>query len=113
VRCAYRLNFSIALGFWFLDCHATRRTSIGGLLQNEGCVQYGRALMAKNAVWEIPFGVLVPPAGSVTNLLTVCTPSSSHVGFQAFRVEPTYLLHAISLHMYKPDEVWNEIYHTI
>ena len=85
------LNYSIALGFWFIDCHATRRTSVKGLLQNEGCVQYGRRLMDKGAVWEIPFGVIVPPRDSVNNLLAACTPSSSHVAFQGFRVEPTYM----------------------
>ena len=49
IRPGSALNFSVGLGSWFIDCHATRRTSVGGLLQNEGCVQYGRALMAKGA----------------------------------------------------------------
>jgi hypothetical protein len=86
-----RLDFSVGLGFWFIDCHATRLTSVGGLLQNEGCIQYGRSHMAANAVWEIPFGVMVAPKGGVSNLLSVCTLSTSHVGFQPFRVEPTYM----------------------
>jgi hypothetical protein len=89
---AVALNFSVGLGFWFIDCHATRRTSIGGLLQNEGCIQYGRSLMAKDRVWEIPFGVMVPPKGSVDNLLSTSALSASHVGFQALRVEPTYMV---------------------
>jgi hypothetical protein len=85
-RSVAAVNFSVGLGFWFIDCHATRRTSVGGLLQNEGCIQYGRKLMDKNSVFEIPFGVMLPPVGSVRNLLSVCAMSASHVGFQAFRV---------------------------
>jgi hypothetical protein len=33
------LAYSVGLGFWFVDCHAVRRTSVGGILRNEGCVQ--------------------------------------------------------------------------
>jgi len=47
--------------------------------------------MDQNRVWEIPFGVSVPPPGSVQNLLSVCAPSASHVGFQPLRVEPTWM----------------------
>ena len=88
---ASALNFSIGLGCWFIDCHATRRTSVNNLIQNEGCVQYGRRLMDQNLVWEIPFGVSVPPQGSVQNVLSVCAPSASHVGFQPLRIEPTWM----------------------
>ena len=35
---------------------------------------------------------MVPPEESVSNLLSVCAPSASHVGFQAFRVEPTFMV---------------------
>ena len=84
---ASRLNFSIGLGFWFIDSHPVRRLALEGLLQNEGCLQSPRG----SAGWEIPFGIIAPPNGSVDNLLVVCAPSSSHVGFQPLRVEPTFM----------------------
>lgn len=86
------LDFSIGLGFWFIDSHAVRRVSVGGLLRNEGCVQYGRSQMAAGAVWEMPFGVLTPPPTSPANLLAVCAISATHIGYQPFRVEPTFMV---------------------
>ena len=55
--------------------------------------RYGRSQMASGAVWEIPFGVLTPPntEGVPQNVLAVCALSTSHVGFQPFRVEPTWM----------------------
>ena len=94
------LGFSVGLGFWFLDSHPVRRVAAAGwlgqddvpgdsapTLQNEGCLQSPRGA----AGWEIPFGIMVPPNGSVTNLLVVCAASATHVGFQALRVEPTFM----------------------
>ena len=99
---ASSLGFSVGLGFWFLDSHPVRRVAAAGwlgsnvparqrgsgpMLQNEGCLQSPRG----SAGWEIPFGIMVPPNGSVVNLLVVCAPSATHVGFQALRVEPTFM----------------------
>ena len=103
---ASSLGFSVGLGFWFLDSHPVRHVAAAGwlgrggatarqrgsgparpTLQNEGCLQSPRG----SAGWEIPFGIMVPPNGSVANLLVVCAPSATHVGFQALRVEPTFM----------------------
>jgi hypothetical protein len=81
------LNFAVGLGFWFIDSHPVRRLAVGGFLQNEGCLQSPRG----SAGWEIPFGIVVPPTGTVDNLLVACAPSSTHVGFQPLRVEPTFM----------------------
>lgn len=48
------LGFSVGLGFWFVDCHAVRRTSVGGVLRNEGCLQYVISLPRRNHVGVTP-----------------------------------------------------------
>eukprot|EP00041_Stephanoeca_diplocostata_P017558 m.356099 g.356099 ORF g.356099 m.356099 type:complete len:780 (-) comp20745_c0_seq2:34-2373(-) len=84
-------NVSVGLGFWFIDCHAVQHVSVNGIVHNEGCIQNGRDRMDAGDVFEIPLAILVPPAMSVSNLVSVCTPSASHVGFNALRVAPTYM----------------------
>jgi len=84
------LAFSVALGFWFIDCHPVRHTAVAGLLRNEGCLQHSGG-NGGSSPFEVPFGILVPRAGAVDNLLAVCAVGASHVGFQPLRVEPTFM----------------------
>lgn len=92
VRNTTSLNASVGYGFWFIDCHAVQRVAVGNATRNEGCAQVGRTVMDAGGMFGIPYGLLVPGARTVGNLLVPGAPSASHIGFQAFRVEPTYMV---------------------
>ena len=42
--------------------------------------------------YQIPFWVAVPKAAELSNLLTVSTPSASHVGMSTLRMEPQFMV---------------------
>lgn len=44
------------------------------------------------ALYQLPYWVLLPKRGEVTNLLCPTTPSTSHVTFASLRVEPQFLI---------------------
>ena len=44
------------------------------------------------APYVIPFDAMLPKASQVTNLLSVVSASSSHVRFNAIRMEPTWMI---------------------
>eukprot|EP00039_Didymoeca_costata_P009334 m.123393 g.123393 ORF g.123393 m.123393 type:complete len:492 (-) comp14445_c1_seq2:33-1508(-) len=90
-------NTAIGQGFWFVDCHAvqhviTKDTNNQYVVHNEGCVQYGRDNMDNSYTWSIPYGVVVPPRSGVNNLVVTCAVSATHIGYQPFRVEPTFMV---------------------
>jgi hypothetical protein len=101
-------KLSVGRGYWFIDVHAVQRVAVAPnssvvsasgsaappplVLRNEGCVQIGRSRMDQGAIFPIPYGVMVPPPGSARNLLVAGAVSSSHIGYQAFRVEPTFMV---------------------
>lgn len=74
---------SIAISDYGHNCHGTSHTGpmIGGKHAGEF---YGPV-----APYQIPYGVIVPKM--VTNLLVPVAASSSHVGFCALRLEPTWM----------------------
>ena len=87
------LNTTVGLGFWFIDCHAVQRVAQpGNRTENEGCVQYGRDLMDQGAVFGLPFGLMLPPAATVSNVMATAALSASHIGFQPLRIEPTFMV---------------------
>jgi hypothetical protein len=76
----------IALGTYRLDSHFVRRIlGADGLVRGEG--QFGAATRP----YQIPYDVLVPPLGSVDNLLVSVDVSVSHVAWASIRTEPTFM----------------------
>ncbi len=77
----------------FVDCHAVQRVATpSNRTENEGCVQFGRTQMDNGAVFALPLGLLLPPAGTVENLMAVAAVAATHIGFQPLRIEPTFMV---------------------
>ena len=58
-------------------------------MQNEGFVHW-RSVGRRP--YDIPYRALVPPRGSVSNVLVPVAVSSTHVGFSSVRMEPIYMI---------------------
>ena len=95
VRTLTTKSDSIAKGTWNLDCHYC---GIFGMTEMyNGSLQTGIVFDGSFFTWvtqgfQIPFRSLIPAAAEVTNLAVTACVSSSHVGFCALRVEPTYMV---------------------
>lgn len=74
---------SVAISDYGHNCHGTSHTGpmIGG--------KHGGEFYGPVAPYQIPYGVLVPK--TLANLLVPVAASSSHVGFCALRLEPTWM----------------------
>ncbi len=77
---------SIAVGTYRIDAHPVRRN-----LGSDGLVRGDGQLSGRTAPYQIPYTAIVPPAGSVDNLLVSVTISASHVAWSSIRVEPTLM----------------------
>jgi hypothetical protein len=76
----------VALGTYRIDAHPVRRIlGSGGLVRSDG------QLSARTAPYQIPYSAIVPPTGSVDNLLVSVTISASHVAWSSIRMEPTLM----------------------
>ncbi len=73
---------SIGIGDYSHNCHGTGRT--GGRYRGKHVGEFYK----KNPPFQIAYGTLVP--NEVSNLLVPVAASSSHVGFGALRLEPTW-----------------------
>ena len=73
---------SIAIGDYSHNCHGTGRTGTRFAGKHTG------EFYQWNAPFQIPYGTIVP--NEVSNLLVPVAVSSSHVGFGALRLEPTW-----------------------
>ena len=73
---------SIAIGDYSHNCHGTGRTGTRFDGRHTG------EFYQRNAPFQIPYGTIVP--NEVANLLVPVAVSSSHVGFGALRLEPTW-----------------------
>ncbi|KAL2835941.1 FAD dependent oxidoreductase-domain-containing protein [Aspergillus pseudoustus] len=75
----------VAVAYWPMDTHCTRRVVRNGLAHNEGFV-----FKEHDHRWKpfgIPYRALIPRRSEGVNVLSVTCPSSSHVGYGAVRLE--------------------------
>jgi FAD dependent oxidoreductase len=89
------IDDSVGLIFWPPDLHHARRIVKNGAVWNEGAVFDSES----EADWQpcsIPYRCLVPKATECMNLLTPTCPSSSYVGYGAYRIEFTFMTAAQS-----------------
>jgi hypothetical protein len=86
---------SVGLIWWPPDLHSARRLVKAGRVWNEGAVFNASA----HPDWipcGIPYRALVPRDSECTNLITPTCPSSSYVGYSAYRIEFTFMVAAQS-----------------
>lgn len=78
---------SIGMGSYNSDSHNIQRVvREDGTVTNEGDVQ------VPVQPYEIPYRVMLPPRGSVANLLVPVCLSASHVAYSSVRMEPQYMI---------------------
>lgn len=79
---------TIGMGSYQSDSHNVRRIPTpDGAVENEG-EQY----VVPPAPYEIPYRVMLPKTGAVTNLLVPVCLSASHVAYSTIRMEPQYMI---------------------
>ena len=79
---------AIGLGAYRLDAHAIHLfVQPDGYLATEGSLN-----QPLPGSYDIPYGILVPPRGSISNLLDSVTVSASHVAYASLRMEPQYMI---------------------
>jgi hypothetical protein len=76
---------SVAMGDYGPNCHGSGRE--GTLFDGQHVGEFYHP----SPPYQIPFGVLLPEAGTVENLLVPVACSSTHVGFCALRLEPIWM----------------------
>lgn len=75
------------MGSYQSDSHHVRRIPTpDGAVENEG-EQY-----VMPAPYQIPYRIMLPKAGAVTNLLVPVCFSASHVAYSTIRMEPQYMI---------------------
>jgi hypothetical protein len=93
---------SIGLGSYTFDCHTVSRiihrtgVATNDYVVVEGRVNDGADGRPRSGVvqrpFEIPYDALLPKATEATNLLAACALSTSHLRFNALRMEPTWMV---------------------
>lgn len=77
----------IGMGSYNSDSHNLQRfVNDKGFVENEGDVQ------VPVKPYQIPYRVLVPKRGEVTNLLVPVCFSASHIAYSSMRMEPQYMI---------------------
>jgi hypothetical protein len=83
---------SIGLAAYNMDSHNVQRyVDSHGYARNEGDIQ-----VAPSAPYPISYGSIVPPMGSIKNLVVPVCLSASHIAFGSIRMEPVFMLLAHS-----------------
>lgn len=78
---------SIALGSYNMDSHNVwRHVDAEGQVRNEGDVQ-----VSPGGPYPIDLGVVLPPRGATTNVLTPTAVSATHIAFGSIRMEPVFM----------------------
>jgi len=79
---------SIGMGSYNSDSHNVQRrpTEDGTAVENEGDMQ------VSVTPYEIPYRLIVPKRGQVTNLLVPVCFSATHVAYSTLRMEPQYMI---------------------
>jgi hypothetical protein len=91
---------SIGLGDWEIDSHMIQRVAIQDpynksqwRVVDEGELESSAAPShVKVSVFQVPYEAIIPKKEELTNLLVPVCLSSSHIGFQAYRLEPQYMI---------------------
>ena len=79
---------SVGMGSYTMDSHNVQRyIKPDGYVQNEGDIG-----VKPPRPYQIDYGSLVPPEGSVTNLLVPVCLSSSHIAYGSIRMEPVFMI---------------------
>mgnify|MGYP006268198947 CR=1 FL=1 len=81
-----RADEPIALASYTMDAHNARRIVVDGRVLNEGDVQE-----IPPSPFPVPYRAVVPPVGSVQNLLVPVCLSASHIAFGSVRMEPVFM----------------------
>jgi len=77
----------IALGSYNMDSHNVwRHADADGQVRNEGDVQ-----VSPGGPYPIDLGVVLPPVGATTNVLTPTAVSATHIAFGSIRMEPVFM----------------------
>lgn len=83
---------SVAMGAYSIDImHHSRYVNESGWVVEEGGLQGPSFLNRTVPPFQVPFRALVPRRGQGLNLLVPVALSSSHIGFNAVRLEPTWM----------------------
>ena len=83
---------SVAMGAYSIDImHHSRYVNASGWVVEEGGLQGPSFLNGTVPPFQIPFRAMVPKRGQGLNLLVPVALSSSHIGFNAVRLEPTWM----------------------
>lgn len=83
---------SIAMGSYSIDImHHGRYVNASGWVVEEGGIQGPSFLNKTLPPFQVPFRALLPKQAQATNLIVPVALSSSHVGFNAVRLEPTWM----------------------
>ena len=78
---------AIGMGSYNIDTHNFERVVMpDGSVQNEGNTE------VPVQSYQIPYGILVPRAKRVSNLLVPVCVSASHVAYSSLRLEPQYMI---------------------
>lgn len=77
----------VAIGSYRIDNHVVQR-----VVDEDGIVLGEGSLDADVRPYHIPMRALLPPRGSVENLVVGVTVSASHVAWSSLRMEPTFMM---------------------
>ncbi len=77
----------VAIGSYRIDNHVVQR-----VLNEDGIVLGEGSLAADVRPYHVPMRALVPPRGSIENLVVGVTVSTSHVAWSSLRMEPTFMM---------------------
>lgn len=82
-----RAEDSVGCGAYAMDSHNCQRVLAGDRVLNEGDVQTGGF-----APYPISYRAIIPPRGSIENLLVPVCVSTSHIAFGSVRMEPVFMV---------------------
>ncbi|MEZ5977993.1 MAG: FAD-dependent oxidoreductase [Planctomycetota bacterium] len=87
VRRRLAVERPVAMGSYNMDSHNVwRHVGADGDVRNEGDVQ-----VSPGGPYPIDLGTVLPPLGSVLNLLVAAAVSATHIAFGSIRMEPVFL----------------------
>lgn len=81
----------VGMGAYMMDSHNCQRIILDGKVKNEGDVQ-----VHLPGPYGISYRAIIPPKGSVGNLLAPLSVSASHIAFGSIRMEPVFMILAES-----------------